>query len=127
MNSLSFCLVLSLLQSRELERLNGLRQSYIQSMTQRLSRRVSEGEESLTPDRREIQFLERNLEELSRAHKKVRGHQCMWRSEVVSACGSGGLPRARMHNRGRVFGLSVSLFVCLSVCLSTTFWPIQAF
>ena len=124
MNSLSFCLVLSLLQSRELERLNGLRQSYIQSMTQRLSRRVSEGEESLTPDRREIQFLERNLEELSRAHKKVRGHQCMWRSE---ACGSGGLPRARMHHRGRVFGLSVSLFVCLSVCLSTTFGPIQAF
>ena len=26
------------------------------------------------------------------------------------------LPRARMRNRGRVFGLSVSQFVCLSVC-----------
>ena len=25
------------------------------------------------------------------------------------------LPRARMHSRGRVFGLSVSLFVCLFV------------
>ena len=30
-----------------------------------------------------------------------------------------------MRSRGRVFGLSVSLFVCLSVCLSTTFWPIS--
>ena len=26
------------------------------------------------------------------------------------------LPRARMRSRGRVFGLSVSQFVCLSVC-----------
>ena len=41
-------------------------------MTARLNKQTSEGDELLTPDRREIQFLERNLEELSRTHKKVR-------------------------------------------------------
>ena len=35
------------------------------------------------------------------------------------------LPCVRMCSRGRVFGLSVSLFVCLFVSLSTTFWPIH--
>ena len=46
----------------------------------------------------------------------------VWQSKLQH----GLLPRARMRSRGRVFGLSVSLFVCLFVHLSTTFWPIQA-
>ena len=37
------------------------------------------------------------------------------------------LPRALMRSRGRVFGLSVSLSVCLFVRLSTTFWPVCTF
>lgn len=41
-------------------------------MTQRIKNKsLEEGERVMTPDRSELKFLERNLEELSRAHKKV--------------------------------------------------------
>ncbi|XP_064401804.1 kinesin heavy chain-like isoform X2 [Halichondria panicea] len=68
--------------SRELERLNGLRQSYISHMTARLNKQTSEGDELLTPDRREIQFLERNLEELSRTHKKTASENSELQREI---------------------------------------------
>ena len=55
----------------------------------------------------------------------ARNTVVVWSDPSVVDRSSFGLlvPRACMRSRGRVFGLSVSLFVSLS----TTFWPIQAF
>jgi len=58
-------------QSHELDRLNQLRQAYIQRITRRMKSK-SVDEDHISPGRREISFLERNLEELTRAHKRVR-------------------------------------------------------
>ena len=58
-------------QSHELDRLNQLRQAYIQRITKRMKSK-SVDEDHISPGRREISFLERNLEELTRAHKRVR-------------------------------------------------------
>ncbi len=71
---LSLYVVVYCLQSRELTRLDVLRQSYISHMTVRLGKVPVEGEEGHAPQRREIQFLEKNLDELSRAHKKVHSN-----------------------------------------------------
>ena len=67
-------------QSRELERLGHLRETYLQRISQKLRNRresaglgASEERDALSPDKRELIFLEKNLEELTRAHKKVSG------------------------------------------------------
>ena len=59
-------------QSREMERLNMLREQYVHHMSTRLKSK-SLDEDTLLQARtqKEFQFLERNLEELDRAHKKV--------------------------------------------------------
>ena len=60
------------MQSHELDRLNQLRQAYLQRMTNKMKSKSLDSESlAISPDRRELHFLEKNLEELSRAHKKV--------------------------------------------------------
>ena len=60
------------MQSHELDRLNQLRQAYLQRMTNKMKSKSLDSEGlAISPDRRELHFLEKNLEELSRAHKKV--------------------------------------------------------
>lgn len=64
-------------QSHELDRLNQLRQAYLTRMTNKVkSKSLDSDSLSISPDRRELHFLEKNLEELSRAHKKVQ--QCVY-------------------------------------------------
>jgi hypothetical protein len=55
-----------------MDRLNSLREQYVQQMSSRLKSK-SMDEDTLLQARtqKEFQFLERNLEELDRAHKKV--------------------------------------------------------
>ena len=60
-------------QSHELDRLNQLRQAYLTRMTNKVRSKSTDSDSlTISPDRRELHFLEKNLEELSRAHKKVQ-------------------------------------------------------
>ena len=64
-----------------MERLTQLRQSFLQRVLFKVSKaRASEGdlgEVPLSPTKREVEFLEKNLEELSRAHMNVCVHVCV--------------------------------------------------
>ena len=52
--------------------LSQLRQAYLKQMTMRVkSKSLDEDRVAMTLDQRELRFLEKNLEELTRANKKV--------------------------------------------------------
>ena len=76
-------------------------------MTNKVKSKSLDGESlSISPERRELHFLEKNLEELSRAHKKV---QCSTQLLLLDARGGLG---TILHVIGRI---NVSFLQCACI------------
>ena len=70
-------------QSHQLDRLNDLRETYFQLMTAKLRSKGSDGTmATASPSNRELQFIERNLEEITRVHKKVL-YMCLYTYSIA--------------------------------------------